>query len=1393
LIDLDGDVDVDIDALCTELMQRDAVPEVALRAGSRLVPRLARSRALSQPTTTTISAEKTYLVTGGLGGLGLIVASRLANLGARHVALMGRRVSGRGEQEEIRDMRSRGLAVHLVSGDVTERESLARALETLKRSAPPIGGVIHAAAVLDDATLLTLSPGRLEKVLAPKVLGPALLAELLPDVELFVAFSSIAGLLGSAGQAAYAAGNAYLDAWAHHRAHSHSHALSLDWGAWAKVGMAAQSAVRASHLARRGLGFLEPDQAGDLFEQLLSSTHRQLVPVAIDLEKLRAGGALVSALPILEDLVDVHTECTAGTVARFRSATAQEQLSILDEYLRSAVGRVMGGGSEVPSTTPLKELGLDSLMLLNLRNIVSRELSVEISGSTLLSLPTIAQIASHLSQVLSKQADTPSDRVEVRASVAEEVVRTPATRDVIRLLRGEQQGTPCAAHHIGVAARLRVRTDVGALEAILDRMSKRHAALRTTIVEDGASGFSLEVRPAATRALLSSFRLLAEGDTSEAIARRLEELLEPPFVLGEAPLWRFELVDTSSGEQFLLFGAHHAVSDANSHIVVMAEIDRELGGAELSSALSNRDFDSLLRSQSGGSTGTSVDWREEFAGCERLELTLASTRPAQPTFRTRSVFLPVPDGLLEKVTTEANRLAATPAAFCLSMLTVLLARVTTKSAFAVAVPVDTRVHDDVPDAIGFFGVPVPVAARACPDEAIVDVVRRTDQKLTRVLEKGAAFSNALAALVQEGLHREGAPLVEVYFNYLRPQTARFENLEIVEAGTGYGDVDLMVSVAPDLGQLRMDFHRDILDEARCTELGRAYLDLLADVTGRLGQGGDAGHVAEVAVPASLERQPTHIARLAVAATFALGPVSELLATAFAETGQPVTVDEAPYHQVLGALLNPRGVFTQPDATAGLIFIRGVDLKRFRRTWTHEALAALADEYVAAFTNLGARGRMPVIVGFLPSESPDAMFDAWDRELAARLRKVAGLVVLPAEQWTRYYPVDERFAPDTDAIAHVPFTHAFSAAIALTAARNVWSLRRPPLKVVAVDGDNTLWGGIAEEIGPDAVDLTGARSKFAEKLLELRSAGVLLVLVSKNTETTLRAVLGRTDSILRAEHFALISAGWDSKSSRLEQCARSLNLGLSSFVFLDDNPVEIGEVRSRLPMVTAVTVPAVSELAEFLDHLWALDVHATTNEDRRRAELYQTEAQRTALRDRVEDFGAFIDQLKLEVDIRPLDAESLERSIQLGRRTNQFNLRPSVLQRATLDQLMAIPGHEIWTVSVRDRFGDYGQTGVLVLRKEGDVVEVVQWVLSCRVLGRGVEERVLWWLADRTVELECSATLLVAENTPRNEPARRLLAALGDGSIVKPRATVTPAHLRSFRFWEEMATRAKPAA
>ena len=285
----------------------------------------------------------------------------------------------------------------------------------------------------------------------------------------------------------------------------------------------------------------------------------------------------------------------------------------------------------------------------------------------------------------------------------------------------------------------------------------------------------------------------------------------------------------------------------------------------------------------------------------------------------------------------------------------------------------------------------------------------------------------------------------------------------------------------------------------------------------------------------------------------------------------------------------------------------------------------------------------------------------------------------------------------------PYSLALYQELGRETARLIRRRYRPSAKVLALDADNTLWGGIVAEEGAEAVEVgpdgTGrAFQLFQEAALKLRERGVLLVLVSRNEPEDVWAVFDNHPGMrLKRSHITASRINWKSKSQNLKELAAELNLGLDSFVFVDDDPANRQEVAANAPEVTVVPLPADPvEYCQALTQLWVFDsATRLTAEDRERAGMMLQEQERQQVRQAHAHLNDYLHDLKLQVEMREARAFDLSRVAQLEQKTNQFNL---TLARRTLDQLKALGrSHSIYVVHAADRFGDYGLIGACILR------------------------------------------------------------------------------------------------
>lgn len=435
-LDLDGHADSAAQAavLCAELMAR--VPfaayedQVACRNGLRYAARLVRHQGQAAGPVV-IRDDATYLITGGLGGLGLRVARWLAEQGARYLLLLGRRQPTPEARRTLDDLSARGTQVKVVQADVTDRTQVSGALAKID-PAHPLCGIIHAAGVLDDGALVQQTWERFAKVLAPKIEGAWNLHRLTQGMtlDLFVMFSSVAALLGNRGQANHAAANTFLDALAYYRRAQHLPALSINWGQWAGTGRAAGLDDRyRARLVAQGLNPIAPEQGLHVLGEVLGQAYAQIGVLPINWSAFREQFPAGMPLPLLSELAPKarsHEEVTEVSeqqhklLQRLERATGSDRQELLVPYVQERVTEILGLDSSVRPALrqPLNELGFDSLMITQLKNRFMSELGVDVPikefiGASIAQLVGLLLDHLALSSVVLPSSDICEDMEEV--------------------------------------------------------------------------------------------------------------------------------------------------------------------------------------------------------------------------------------------------------------------------------------------------------------------------------------------------------------------------------------------------------------------------------------------------------------------------------------------------------------------------------------------------------------------------------------------------------------------------------------------------------------------------------------------------------------------------------------------------------------------------------------------------------------------------------------------------------------------------------------------------------------------------------------------------------------------------------------------------------------------
>ena len=520
--------------------------------------------------------------------------------------------------------------------------------------------------------------------------------------------------------------------------------------------------------------------------------------------------------------------------------------------------------------------------------------------------------------------------------------------------------------------------------------------------------------------------------------------------------------------------------------------------------------------------------------------------------------------------------------------------------------------------------------------------------------------------------------------------------------------------------------------------------------------------------------------IAISATFTAEPVQEALTFWLHELDIDATVSFAPYNQVFQQLLDPTSLLATNQHGLNVILIRLEDwvdtvdrsaaaLNSNSLESGHEQLARNVEDLVRAVRAAGERSATPCLICLCPvseamkqDERWQGCFEGLESRLTADFMNLPGIDFVSPTELNRLYPVTAYDDPLAKELGHIPYTPLFFTALGTYVARKFYTLQHASHKVIVLDCDQTLWGGVCGEDGAPGVVLDAPRQALQRFMIAQQEAGRLLCLCSKNNEDDVWEVFDRRpDMPLRREHILAWRINWQPKSENLRSLAAELQLGLDSFIFLDDSPMECAEVEAQCPEVLTLQLPAETEtIPQFLQHVWAFDRRTVTEEDKQRTTLYRQNLERERFRQTTGGLANFLAGLELEVGIIQVRPEQIERVAQLTQRTNQFNCTTIRRSESEIRQFCQAGG-ECWTVEVKDRFGAYGLVGVILCQTEADALKVDTFLLSCRTLGRGVEHQMLAKLGAIAQAQNLSWVEVLYRPTAKNQPVRNFLEAVGE--------------------------------
>lgn len=926
-------------------------------------------------------------------------------------------------------------------------------------------------------------------------------------------------------------------------------------------------------------------------------------------------------------------------------------------------------------------------------------------------------------------------------------------------------------YEIPFAVRLRGPVDPGVMQQSWTTLCRRHPMLRSHIVVSGGVSCLQRMEDKVLALEVHDWRGLGPFDNVRLSDELREAARQTLHARGDA-LAAASLHLLGEKDSALLISLHHAVADGWSLGVILEEL-MSLHSAGMRGA--------PLNLQEPLATYLDyVAWQSKYLASDAFEHDLAYWKGVLTDVPPPLLIAAHSDGsgaggaltcgrsllhtsvaFRERASAWARSHDGSLYSFMLAAWTILLYAYSTRNDFVVGCVSAARPSSQLDKVVGCFMNTLPVRLRVQGRQSFIEVHAGVNEALLGAMEHQQCPVDRIVEVVNPS-RQGGMPLFRsalLLQNFPRPDpmTSGLE-VELVDVALDGLGLDLRLVGADFNGEFRLalEYDQRNFDATAAEALLSNYLRVM-----ELALEQDATSATIFRLRLEWCEQLPRKRKYAVTATFTAEPLADAFGHWCEELGLPLEIEFAPWSQVVQQLLDPTGLL-RSEADLACVLLRledwlvgpGIDAA----TFDTRVLG-----FIEACATFASQVPVPLSVWICPSAAT-VYGEAKGRVDQAEAIIVNSLRELPRIRIVSRSEAHEQIEMPIDPVAEglesvMPYSPRIYTALGTLLARDAAAHLRPPLKAVVLDADDTLWYGLCAEDGPLGVQLDSPAQDLQRFFLGLRDQGVALCLCSKNVEEDVRKVFEmHPDMLIRWEHFSGRCVNWGLKSANIHAMSKALGIGMDAMIFVDDSPVEVAEVELACPDVRCVTLPQLrSEIAAFLRSVWDFDVRDVSGEGARRLQTYALADERENLRQAAGSIDEFVVSLGVRVMLRPIASGELERVSELTRRTNQFNFSGRRCSPPEVADWLMRAGHGVMVVEVADRFGDYGLTGAVLYYRQDDVAVVDSFLLSCRVLGRRVEDSVLAQLKAAMASNGIGRIEFAFVPTSRNQPAAQFAA------------------------------------
>ena len=887
------------------------------------------------------------------------------------------------------------------------------------------------------------------------------------------------------------------------------------------------------------------------------------------------------------------------------------------------------------------------------------------------------------------------------------------------------------------------------------------------------------------------------GQSEDIIKEQVIKKYKSPFNLEKDSPIKCTLFKASR-ESVLLINVHHIVCDALSLKYLFDQFIKVYHDLEEGKKIGLNPADTNYKNyldrqtfflQNKESEQQLKYWQKELNNAvQYLNLVTDFERPPVPSFKGDTIYFQIKDEQYVQINQFIKREKTSAFVFFFTLYELFLAKESSQDDFCIGTPFAARTDHSFENNFGYFVNMLPLHCQLPKTYHFSEQLKLNKKKIILALENQDYPFPLLVEKLKPNRSLSKSPFFQVMFNLLNRKTMgslvdilNVDDKKTIKLGSlllkpfkindQEGQFDQTFEIIDDDSAFNcaLKYNTDLYKNKTIIRFKKELLEWVDFVLNNQNSLIKLDFNDYDKAKVSDQSEKTEV-KLNITGTFSVENLVPFFEFWFDQMDYKHNVHVAGYNQVEQQLLNPESDFRKNSYGYNMICLQVDDwLHKEKGNFEKSINIKQAYEKLKQFGEaLRTYNLFPssaiLIICICPSSPQSKSVESLNRtieEIENKIKDIAhsypSVYCITFEDINKNYPITEYYEPLGHNLGHMPYKEDFLLGLATLMSRKIFTNLNVSFKALILDCDGTLWKGVVGEDGVEGLIIGDSELALQQFAIDLYNKGFIICLCSKNEESEVFQVFQENENmVLKNEHIAFKRINWNSKPENILSLVKEMKIGLNSVVFIDDNPIECASVNAYLPEAVAIQKDNNLNHIDYIKNSFAFDFLRLTEEDKLRSKRYVESINRKAYEQNTLSFSDFIKGLNLEVAIQALSERNIPRVSQLSFRTNQFNVTTLRRNEGDLKKLLLTSGIGIYTVHLKDRFGDYGLIGVMITKEKKSSLFVDSFFISCRALGKGVEYKMIHFLANQANKKKINNIEFPFTKTQKNQPAEQFL-------------------------------------